>query len=200
MKRLRWILLIAAALLHLLLFVTVRLNTRAAAEDIERAEVFKLVDARELLPPEPEPEPELPPPPAPEPDVIEIEVQEGPAEEYQETEQTVVEVGTPAESAEPEYLPQHRISRIPEIPTRQILDRIVYPQMARRQGIEGTVFLELFIDEHGTIRAVEVLRDPGFGFAEAAVAALDGISVRPAEANGIPVAVRYRYPVRFQLR
>ena len=198
MSRIRWIVLIVAAVLHAVLFVTVHLNTGASSAAAERAEVIKLIDARQLAPPiEEDPEPEEPEPP-PEEEVIEVEVQDGPSEEYQETDKTVVQVESAP--AEPDYLPQHRISRVPEIPTQTILDRIEYPQMARRQGLEGTVFLELFIDEQGRIRSIEVLRDPGFGFAQAAIAALEGIRVRPAEANGVPVAVRYRYPVRFQLR
>lgn len=196
MNRTRWILLIVAALLHAVLFLNVRLNTDAAGEEAERAEVVKLVDAREEVPPAEEEIEEEEPEPPPEDTV---EVTDEPAQEYQETEQEVEKVERLPPS-EPDYLPQHRISQVPEIPTSEIQSRIEYPQMARRQGLEGTVFLELLIDEYGKIRKIEVLRDPGFGFAEAATAALEGITVRPAEANGVPVAVRYRYPVRFQLR
>ena len=71
--------------------------------------------------------------------------------------------------------------------------------MAMKQGIEGVVYLELFIDENGNIRQVNVLKDPGYGFAEAAIAALDGITCKPALMNDKPVAVRFRYPVRFVL-
>ena len=71
--------------------------------------------------------------------------------------------------------------------------------MAMKQGIEGVVYLELFIDEAGNIRQVNVLKDPGYGFAEAAVQALDGIVCKPALMNDKPVAVRFRYPVRFVL-
>jgi protein TonB len=41
---------------------------------------------------------------------------------------------------------------------------------------------------------------PDKGFGAAAVAAFKGIKGAPAEANGKPVAVRYRYPVRFELK
>jgi 4-diphosphocytidyl-2C-methyl-D-erythritol kinase len=91
------------------------------------------------------------------------------------------------------------ISVVPEIPTKSILSKIEYPKMAMKQGIEGVVYLELFIDENGNIRQVNVLKDPGYGFAEAAIAALDGIICKPALMNDKPVAVRFRYPVRFVL-
>ena len=55
------------------------------------------------------------------------------------------------------------------------------------------------IDANGVIRKIKVLKDPGHGFAQAAVAALDGITCVPANANGKNCAVRYRYPVKFTL-
>ena len=45
-----------------------------------------------------------------------------------------------------------------------------------------------------------MLKDPGNGFAEAAIAALGDIFCVPAKIDGHPVAVRYRYPVRFTLK
>ena len=116
------------------------------------------------------------------------------SENIQETEKEVVEV-----QEEIDYVPQHKISVIPEIPTKAILSKIEYPKMAMKQGIEGVVYLELFIDEAGNIRKVNVLKDPGYGFAEAALAALDGITCKPALVNDRPVAVRFRYPIRFML-
>lgn len=101
---------------------------------------------------------------------------------------------------EPEYLPQFKIDEVPIIPARTVLSRIEYPPLAARQGIEANVFLELFIDETGRIRKITVLKDPGHGFAAAAVAALRGVVCTPAMVEGQPVAVRYRYPVRFTLK
>jgi protein TonB len=114
-----------------------------------------------------------------------------------ETEDTVVEVTS---TADIEYVPQHKISIVPEIPTKEVLGRIRYPSLALRQEIEGVVYLELFIDTAGVIRKIQVLKDPGYGFADAAIEALTGIRCKPAISNGSPVAVRYRYPVRFTLQ
>jgi outer membrane biosynthesis protein TonB len=38
---------------------------------------------------------------------------------------------------------------VPEIPSKEILSRITYPPIALKQGIEGVVYLELFIDADG---------------------------------------------------
>jgi len=100
------------------------------------------------------------------------------------------------------YLPQHQISKIPELPEAAIGRAIVYPPIARRSNKEGIAYLELFIDRQGNIRQVNIVREdpPGWGFGEAAVNAFKGKKAKPGELNGQPVAVRYRYPVRFTLK
>lgn len=148
--------------------------------DFSQADVFKLVDVQEYVKPEPQSD--------------EIVVNQPKASErVRETEKKVKDFD---ESA---FLPQHKISSVPVIPIREVLSKIEYPPMALRQGIEAVVYLELFIDSKGAIKNIKVLKDPGHGFAEAAVAALKGIVCVPANANGKNCAVRYRYPIKFTL-
>ncbi len=148
--------------------------------DFSQADVFKLVDVQEYTKPEPKSN--------------EIVVKQPKASErVRETEKKVKDFD---ESA---FLPQHKISSVPVIPIREVLSKIEYPPMALRQGIEAVVYLELFIDSKGAIKNIKVLKDPGHGFAEAAVAALKGIVCVPANANGKNCAVRYRYPIKFTL-
>ena len=148
--------------------------------DFSQADVFKLVDVQEYAKPEPQSD--------------EIVVNQPKASErVRETEKKVKDFD---ESA---FLPQHKISSVPVIPIREVLSKIEYPPMALRQGIEAVVYLELFIDSKGAIKNIKVLKDPGHGFAEAAVAALKGIVCVPANANGKNCAVRYRYPIKFTL-
>ena len=177
--------------IHIIVLVCVRFSVKEAAleEEID-AEIFKLVDVEEFVPPPP------PPPVIEKKEVVVNSVKA--SETIQETEKEVVEVEEEV-PVEIEYVPQHKISVVPEIPTKAILSKIEYPKMAMKQGIEGVVYLELFIDEAGNIRKVNVLKDPGYGFAEAALAALDGIICKPALMNEKPVAVRFRYPIRFVL-
>ena len=173
--------------IHLIVLICVRFSVKTVAPEEElNAEIFKLVDVEEFVPPPP------PPPVIEKKEVVINQVKS--SENIQETEKEVVEV-----QEEIEYVPQHKISVIPEIPTKAILSKIEYPKMAMKQGIEGVVYLELFIDENGNIRRINVLKDPGYGFAEAAIAALDGVTCKPALVNDKPVAVRFRYPVRFVL-
>jgi periplasmic protein TonB len=76
----------------------------------------------------------------------------------------------------------------------------VYPEQARRLGQEGRVVLRLSIDARGNLLNVVVLQGPGFGFEEAAVAAVRGSAFRPAMVNGQAVASIARLPIRFALR
>lgn len=76
----------------------------------------------------------------------------------------------------------------------------VYPALARRLGREGLVVLRLNIDEHGILKDLEVLEDPGFGFSAAAEEAARKSRFAPARVNGRPAACRALLPVRFELR
>lgn len=187
---------LAAVLVHGAAFAFIRFalpDEDAAAK--ESYDVFKLVDVDEYIPP---------PAVAPPPETAIVYNQPEASETVVETEKEIIETSDASYSDagiedEIEYVPQHKISVIPEIPTKDILARIDYPPIALRQGIEGIVYLELFIDQTGAIRKISVLKDPGFGFADAALAALAGIRCKPAMANGVPVATRFRYPVRFKI-
>ncbi len=172
--------------IHVIVLICVRFSiSNAVPEEEKVAEIFKLVDVEEFVPP--------PPPPVIEKKEVVVNSVKS-SENIQETEKEVLEV-----EEEIEYVAQHKISVVPEIPTKEILSKIEYPKMAMKQGIEGVVYLELFIDEAGNIRKVNVLKDPGYGFADAAIAALEGITCKPALMNEKPVAVRFRYPIRFVL-
>lgn len=193
------IILLCVLLLHIAALVLVKFHSQVQEQQKEESyEILKLVDIEEFVPPPPPPKEEIK-------EVIPEEtVQTAVSETVLVTEEEIIEsVEDEPRTAIPqeiEYVPQHKISTIPEIPTKQILENIVYPAMALRQGLEGVVYLELFIDHEGTIRKIEVLKDPGFGFAEAAIDALKDVVCVPATANGKTVAVRFRYPVRFTLK
>jgi len=180
-----------ALLLHIGAFYF--LNFSGKQEEVEtvdfrEAEVFKLVDVQEFVPPPPEPVVKK--------EVVTVSNQPKASETVVETKEEVV---VEQKQEEIVYLPQHKISSVPIIPGREVLSRIVYPPMALKQGIEAVVYLELFIDSKGNIKKIKVLKDPGHGFAQAAVKALEGVTCVPANANGKNCAVRFRYPVKFTL-
>lgn len=209
------IILAVTVVIHVVVILTITVQTGEKKER-EDTTIFKVVDLKEYVPP-PEPEEkEKPRRKEIEPEEqVEIPRQESIAEEIIEEEKEVIVEesdaapgeGTPEPIPLPEpeektieYLPQHKISVPPRLDVETIRNRITYPPLANRQKIEGVVFLELYIDKEGLIRKINVLKDPGYGFAEAAIEALKGMTVEPARANGTAVAVRFRYPIRFKIK
>jgi protein TonB len=193
------------AVLHvmLLFFIVFTVGVTAGTVELPSA-VMKLADISEAPPPEPPaPRPERPPAPAVELPVIEeaaetvIEAEEPPAEA---AELAAAPSAGPARYTE-EYLPQNMVSVVPRLDEKEIRSRLIYPPIALRAGMEGLVYLELYIDREGLVRRIRILKEtpPGRGFGEAAVKAFEGLRGKPAMANGEAVSVRYRYPVRFQI-
>lgn len=86
--------------------------------------------------------------------------------------------------------------RAPELATR--VDPI-YPEAARRAGLQGVVFLEAIIAASGDIEEVAVVRSGGPLFDSAAVAAVRRWKYRPATLNGRAVRVLLSVTVSFRL-
>jgi protein TonB len=107
---------------------------------------------------------------------------------------------TDTNDGDSDYVPQFKVTALPVIPIKEALSKIEYPTLAAKQGIEATVYLELYIDRNGKIVKAVVLKDPGFGFAEASVKGLVGLVCTPAKMNEETTAVRYRFPLRFTLK
>jgi protein TonB len=76
---------------------------------------------------------------------------------------------------------------------------LVYPEMARRVGREGTVVVIAFIDEAGIVQKTEIKEGIGLGCDEAASEAVLKTQFQPATQRGKPVKVRVSIPIRFKL-
>ena len=74
-----------------------------------------------------------------------------------------------------------------------------YPFMARKRGKEGKVVLKLTLDSQGQLQAVETVEASGFGFAEAANAAIRLSTYAPAVRNGKAVSSQVLIPIKFVL-
>ena len=78
--------------------------------------------------------------------------------------------------------------------------RVEYPEMARRVGLEGRVFITFVVDEHGNVVDPQVARSPSDLLSEAALKAVRESRFTPGQQRGRPVKVRYSLPVNFVLR
>ena len=75
-----------------------------------------------------------------------------------------------------------------------------YPEVASKAGKEGQVLLEATIDENGIPRDIVAKTSIGFGFEEAAIAALKKTTFRPATKGGNPISLKVEIPYAFTLK
>jgi len=77
----------------------------------------------------------------------------------------------------------------------------VYPEIAKKAGLEGTVWVKIQLDENGKVREALVQKSskPDLGFEEAAMAAAKSFEFSPARKNQKPVAVWITMPFHFKL-
>ena len=88
---------------------------------------------------------------------------------------------------------------VEEQPVAVELPKPVYPEIARRAGIEGVVHIQILVDKAGKVRDVKLMKGPEM-FHEAAKEAAWKSVRRPAIQNHKPVAVWVAYPIRFTLK
>jgi periplasmic protein TonB len=75
-----------------------------------------------------------------------------------------------------------------------------YPLQALVANAEGSVLLKILIDDTGRVREAKALRDPGYGFGEAAMrSAIAHFRFSPPRLHGSPVATWWLYTVTYVL-
>ncbi len=76
-----------------------------------------------------------------------------------------------------------------------------YTDEARAAAVEGTVILDLIVDEAGRARDIQVISGLEHGLTAAAIAALKDCRFTPGEKDGKPVSVRVRgFKIRFVMQ
>ena len=74
-----------------------------------------------------------------------------------------------------------------------------YPDLALRAGLEGNVFVKVWVDKEGKVRKVVLLKSDAPIFEEAAIAAAQQWGFTPAVMQKGPVSVWVSIPFRFRL-
>ena len=87
----------------------------------------------------------------------------------------------------------------PPIPLRPIKPK--YPEIAQEAGIEGTVVVQVFVDEKGRVKETIILKGiPNTGLDEAAADAIRLVRFKPAKQRERAVGVWISIPVNFRLK
>jgi periplasmic protein TonB len=159
-----------------------------------------------------------PPPPPPPPaqttliHIVEddVEVEDDLIIDAEANELTVIEAYTPPAVTEEEEVSEVEIFTVveesPSFPGGDVArikflqQNIVYPQMARESGIQGTVYVTFVVERNGNVTDVRVLRGIGGGCDEEAVRVIKAMPKwQPGKQRGKPVRVQFNMPIKFTL-
>jgi protein TonB len=154
-----------------------------------------------------------PPPPPPKPSMIIESVTEAEIEDI-EFSSTELDINQEISAPPPPPPKKEKIKIIEEEPVyfvaveempypiggiKAIHDLITYPEIAKRAGIEGKVYILAYVNEHGRVTKTEVLKGIGAGCDEAAEYAVKHTKFSPGKQRGKPVKVKVMVPIVFKL-
>jgi len=83
---------------------------------------------------------------------------------------------------------------------KSIQEKIVYPEIAKRAGVEGKVYILAFVNEQGEVTKAQVIKGIGAGCDEAALNAVLKTRFTPGKQRGKPVKVQVSIPIIFKLK
>ena len=94
------------------------------------------------------------------------------------------------------------VEQMPELigGLESIQKKIKYPEIAKKAGVEGRVFVQFVVDEQGNVVDPSVTRGIGAGCDEEAVRAVMTAKFKPGKQRGKPVRVKMSLPITFKLR
>ncbi len=82
---------------------------------------------------------------------------------------------------------------------KEIYSKIKYPEIAKKSGIEGKVFIMAMINENGTVDDVKIIKGIGGGCDEAAMKAVKDSKFSTAKNKGVNVKVKLSLSIEFKL-
>ncbi len=184
--------------------------------DVKASELGQLVVdemEEEIIPITQQNTPPPPPPPPPAaPEVIEIVEDDVEVEEIEmiDTEadaETIVEEFEVVEEVVEEEI-FTIVESMPEFPGggqealfKYLQKTMKYPQIAKENGIQGTVFVNFVVGKDGKIRDAKILRGVNKMLDEEAIRVVKAMpSWKPGKQRGKPVSVSYNLPIKFTLR
>lgn len=82
----------------------------------------------------------------------------------------------------------------------ELARRIKYPEAEKKSGVQGTVYIQLNIDEKGKIEKKEISKGVNKNLDEAALNAFDGLKFTPGKVKGKNVKMEITLPITFKLK
>ncbi len=143
-------------------------------------------------------------PPIESPKIIEAPIEETDKNKTTETEQASQIENSPPPKEEKKVEEPVYFVAVEEMPEpigglKSIQSKITYPDLARKAGIEGKVFILAYVDENGNVTKAEVVKGIGLGCDEAALNAVQSTKFKPGKQRGKPIKVKITIPITFKL-
>lgn len=123
----------------------------------------------------------------------ELSAIQSPVIAQQNDEQIQIEQDINIDEDPPDFVP---VEKQP-VPVKQVVPE--YPEIARRAGVEGTVWVKILVDKEGKAKKAVVMKSDAEIFNEPAIKAALQYVFTPAMMNNGPVAVWAAMPFRFKL-
>ncbi|MEQ9105247.1 MAG: M56 family metallopeptidase [Rhodothermales bacterium] len=108
------------------------------------------------------------------------------------------------DTASPNESPREMFKIVEEMPEliggmQALHDRIQYPALAKKAGIEGRVVMQVTVDKEGTPTDIKLLRGIGAGADEEALRVMQTARFTPGKQRGIAVPVQFAFTMYFTL-
>ena len=84
---------------------------------------------------------------------------------------------------------------------KYLSENIKYPEQAKKENIQGKVYMRFVVERDGSIVDAEILRGIGGGCDEEALRVVNAMPKwEPGKQQGTPVRVQYNLPIVFKLQ
>jgi len=97
------------------------------------------------------------------------------------------------------YLPFAEVMPAPVGGLEALYKKIKYPNIAKQSGLEGKVYVLIYVNENGGVDDVKVVKSLGGGCDEAAIDAVKQTKFSPGKNKGASVKVKLSLSVHFKL-
>lgn len=109
------------------------------------------------------------------------------------------QVTRPQTPAEPAATDRPAVDTLARYDEAALMSRISYPEIARNNGIEGTVTVAVHVDPSGRVVDAQIEKSDNLIFNKTALQAIRLTTFEPAKRSGVAVDSWLTIPVRFYL-
>ena len=196
---------LVAALLVMIAAFRINFNPESGFEVVQvEQEIVQMEEIQQTKQVEKPPPPPKPPVPIEVPDDEVLEDEDLDLDVSLELDEEIVNLPPPPAAEEEEEEPEifMIVEDMPELigGLGSIQSKIKYPEIAKKAGVEGRVFVQFVVSTDGSVIDPVVVRGIGAGCDEEAVRAVSQAKFKPGRQRGQAVPVKMSLPITFKLK